>query len=183
MYNRPKSFVVHTLGCPKNQVDSDKLTGLLVADGLSPARHAAEADLVVVNTCAFVEEARQESIDTILALVETKVPGASLVVTGCLAERYGDELAEALPEVDRIAGFGVAPHGRSRAPDQLPARSRASAAAPPGPSPSSGLRPAQPSPAAVAPPVGVRQDRRGMRPGLRLLRHPQLPRPAAQPLR
>ena len=116
MYNRPKTFVVHTLGCPKNQVDSDKLTGLLVADGLSPARHAAEADVVVVNTCAFVEEARQESIDTILALAETKAPGASLVVTGCLAERYGDELAEALPEVDRIAGFGVALTAAASAP-------------------------------------------------------------------
>ena len=99
--------MVHTLGCPKNQVDSDKLAGLLVADGLSPARGTVEADLVVVNTCAFVEEARQESIDTILALAETKAPGASLVVTGCLAERYGDELAEALPEADRIAGFGM----------------------------------------------------------------------------
>ena len=116
MYNRPKTFVVHTLGCPKNQVDSDKLTGLLVADGLSPARHAAEADVVVVNTCAFVEAARQESIDTILALAETKAPGASLVVTGCLAERYGDELAEALPEVDRIAGFGVALTAAAAAP-------------------------------------------------------------------
>ena len=116
MYDMPKSFVVHTLGCPKNQVDSDKLTGLLVADGLSPARDAAEADVVVVNTCAFVEEARQESIDTILALAETKAPGASLVVTGCLAERYGDELAEALPEVDRIAGFGVALTAAAAAP-------------------------------------------------------------------
>ena len=116
MYDMPKSFVVHTLGCPKNQVDSDKLTGLLVADGLSPARDAAEADVVVVNTCAFVEEARQESIDTILALAETKAPGASLVVTGCLAERYGDELAEALPEVDRIAGFGVALMAAAAAP-------------------------------------------------------------------
>lgn len=99
--------MVHTLGCPKNQVDSDKLAGLLVADGLLPARTTVEADLVVVNTCAFVEEARQESIDTILTLAETKAPGASLVVTGCLAERYGDELAEALPEADRIAGFGM----------------------------------------------------------------------------
>ena len=116
MYDRPKTFVVHTLGCPKNQVDSDKLTGLLVADGLSPARDAAEADVVVVNTCAFVEEARQESIDTILALAETKAPGASLVVTGCLAERYGDELAEALPEADRIAGFGVALTAAAPAP-------------------------------------------------------------------
>ena len=116
MSDRPKSFVVHTLGCPKNQVDSDKLTGLLVADGLSPVRDAAEADLVVVNTCAFVEEARQESIDAILALSEAKAPGASLVVTGCLAERYGDELAEALPEADRIAGFGVALTAAASAP-------------------------------------------------------------------
>ena len=107
MSKGPKSFVVHTLGCPKNQVDSDKLVGLMVSDGLAPAADASEADLVVVNTCAFVEEARQESIDTILALADTKAPGASLVVTGCLAERYGDELAGALPEVDRIAGFGV----------------------------------------------------------------------------
>ena len=110
--------MVHTLGCPKNQVDSDKLAGLLVADGLSPASETAEADMVVVNTCAFVEEARQESIDTILALAETKAPGASLVVTGCLAERYGDELAEALPEADRIAGFGVALTAESRLPLQ-----------------------------------------------------------------
>ena len=116
MSDRPKSFVVHTLGCPKNQVDSDKLTGLLVADGLSPVRDAAEADLVVVNTCAFVEEARQESIDAILALSEAKAPGASLVVTGCLAERYGGELAEALPEADRIAGFGAALMAKPSAP-------------------------------------------------------------------
>ena len=120
-----RSFVVHTLGCPKNQVDSDKLTGLLVADGLSPARDASEADVVVVNTCAFVEEARQESIDTILELAQSKAPGASLVVTGCLAERYGDELAEALPEADRIAGFGMT----------LTAGSPSAAASAPGPVP------------------------------------------------
>ena len=115
MSKGPKSFVVHTLGCPKNRVDSDKLTGLLVSDGMAPAVDASEADLVVVNTCAFVEEARQESIDTILALAETKASGASLVVTGCLAERYGDELAGALPEVDRIAGFGMTLTGASDA--------------------------------------------------------------------
>ncbi len=115
MSKGPKSFVVHTLGCPKNRVDSDKLTGLLVSDGMAPAVDASEADLVVVNTCAFVEEARQESIDTILALAETKASGASLVVTGCLAERYGDELAGALPEIDRIAGFGMTLTGASDA--------------------------------------------------------------------
>ena len=113
--------MVHTLGCPKNQVDSDKLVGLLVADGLSPACETAEADMVVVNTCAFVEEARQESIDTILTVAEAKAPGASLVVTGCLAERYGEELAEALPEADRIAGFGMTlTTGSSPTPGSVP---------------------------------------------------------------
>ncbi len=101
-----EQFWIETLGCPKNQVDSDKLLGRMLADGLRPASSPGEADVVVVNTCAFVEEARQESIDTILALQEAR-PEAELVVTGCLAERYGDELAEAMPEVDRVAGFGV----------------------------------------------------------------------------
>jgi ribosomal protein S12 methylthiotransferase len=101
-----RSFWVTTLGCPKNQVDSDKLTGSLVADGLRPAADVGEADVVVVNTCAFIDEARQESIDTILALDEARHEGARLVVTGCLAERYGDELTEAMPEIDAVAGFG-----------------------------------------------------------------------------
>jgi ribosomal protein S12 methylthiotransferase len=100
-------FYVETLGCPKNQVDSDKLVGTLLADGMTPTDDAALADLVVVNTCAFIDEARKESIDTILALEEQRKDGARLVVTGCMAERYGDELAAALPEVDQVAGFGV----------------------------------------------------------------------------
>jgi ribosomal protein S12 methylthiotransferase len=95
------------LGCPKNQVDSDKLIGTLLADGMMPTDDAALADLVVVNTCAFIDEARKESIDTILALEDQRKDGARLVVTGCMAERYGDELASALPEVDQVAGFGV----------------------------------------------------------------------------
>jgi ribosomal protein S12 methylthiotransferase len=100
-------FYVETLGCPKNQVDSDKLVGTLLADGMTPTDDASKADLVVVNTCAFIDEARRESIDTILALEDQRKKGARLVVTGCMAERYGDELAEALPEVDQVAGFGV----------------------------------------------------------------------------
>jgi ribosomal protein S12 methylthiotransferase len=100
-------FYVETLGCPKNQVDSDKLIGTLLADGMFATDDAAAADLVVVNTCAFIEDARRESIDTILALEERRKTGARLVVTGCMAERYGDELAAALPEVDQVAGFGV----------------------------------------------------------------------------
>jgi len=103
----PGSYWIETLGCPKNQVDSDKLVGTMVADGLVPASGPESADVVVVNTCAFVEEARQESIDVILGLDALRAPGARLVVTGCMAERYGAELAEALPEVDAVSGFGV----------------------------------------------------------------------------
>lgn len=97
---------METLGCPKNAVDSDKVTGRLLADGYEPATSADDADLVVVNTCAFVEEARQESIDTILTLSDARKSDAELVVTGCMAERYGAELAAELPEVDRVVGFG-----------------------------------------------------------------------------
>ena len=103
-----RQYWLQTLGCPKNQVDSDKLVGVLAEDGYVAAVGPGDADLVVVNTCAFIEEARQESIDTVLSLASARRPGARLVVTGCMAERYGAELAEALPEVDLVAGFGVA---------------------------------------------------------------------------
>ena len=102
-----KRFYIETLGCPKNQVDSDKLVGTLLADGMVATDEPGLADLVVVNTCAFIGEARQESIDTILALEDQRRDGSRLVVTGCMAERYGAELAEALPEADQVAGFGV----------------------------------------------------------------------------
>jgi ribosomal protein S12 methylthiotransferase len=102
----PTRFHVETLGCPKNAVDSDKLTAALLADGLEPAASPEEAELVVVNTCAFVEAARQESIDAALTLAGTRKAGAKLVVTGCMAERYGAELAAALPEADAVLGFG-----------------------------------------------------------------------------
>jgi len=101
-------FYVETLGCPKNDVDSHKLVGALEADGLEPTSEPGAADLVVVNTCAFIDAARRESIDTILALDDVRRDGSRLVVTGCMAERYGDELAAELPEVDQVAGFGVA---------------------------------------------------------------------------
>jgi ribosomal protein S12 methylthiotransferase len=102
-----RTFYIETLGCPKNQVDSDKLVGTFLADGMAAVDAAEDADLVVVNTCAFIEEARQESIDVVLALADRRAPGAEIVVTGCMAERYGEELAQALPEVDAVAGFGV----------------------------------------------------------------------------
>ena len=100
-------YWLQTLGCPKNQVDSDKLEGYLTAQGYGRAPDAEAADLVVVNTCAFIDAARQESIDTVLTLADRRRPGAQLVVTGCMAERYGDELRDALPEVDLVAGFGA----------------------------------------------------------------------------
>jgi ribosomal protein S12 methylthiotransferase len=100
-------YWLETLGCPKNQVDSDKLAGRLEFEGYEEATDPASADLVLVNTCAFIEEARRESVDTVLQMAELRRPGARLVVTGCLAERYGSELAGALPEVDLVAGFGV----------------------------------------------------------------------------
>jgi len=100
-------YWLETLGCPKNQVDSDKLAGMLRRDGYEPAASPDDAELVVVNTCAFIEAARQESIDTILELAAGRHEGARLVVTGCLAERHGEQLAAALPEVDLVAGFGV----------------------------------------------------------------------------
>ena len=99
-------YWIETLGCPKNHVDSEKLAGLLVAQGYDAAPSAETADLVVANTCAFIEAAREESIETVLDLAERRRDDARLVVTGCMAERYGDELAAALPEVDLVAGFG-----------------------------------------------------------------------------
>ncbi len=101
----PQRFHVETLGCPKNDVDSDKIIGQLLADGMEPTADPSDADLIVVNTCAFIEPARRESIDTVLALGDRRRDGARLVVTGCMAERYGDELAAALPEVDAVIGF------------------------------------------------------------------------------
>jgi ribosomal protein S12 methylthiotransferase len=103
----PTRFYVETLGCPKNQVDSDKIVGTLLAEGMVAADAAVDADLVVVNTCAFIGDARRESVETVLALSGARKRGARLVVTGCLAERSAAELADALPEVDLVAGFGV----------------------------------------------------------------------------
>jgi ribosomal protein S12 methylthiotransferase len=100
-------FFLETLGCPKNAVDSDKIRGTLLADGLVPTDDPTVADVVVVNTCAFVEAARAESIETIVALADAARPGSRVVVTGCLAERSGAELAAALPEVE-VVGFAGA---------------------------------------------------------------------------
>jgi ribosomal protein S12 methylthiotransferase len=102
-----QTYHLTTLGCPKNEVDSDKLEGTLVADGMTAVDDVEAADVVVVNTCAFIEDARAESIDTILAVAAQRRPGAQLVVTGCMAERHGAELAAELDEIDLVAPFGA----------------------------------------------------------------------------
>jgi ribosomal protein S12 methylthiotransferase len=94
-----------TLGCPKNQVDSEVMLGVLVRRGHEIVLDPALADALVVNTCSFITPAKEESIQTILDLARMRA-GRRLVVTGCLAQRYADELREALPEVDVFVGTG-----------------------------------------------------------------------------
>src|SRR5438876_2849050 len=91
-----------SLGCPKNLVDSEVMLGLAQRAGHELTSDAASADVLVVNTCAFIDSAKQESIDTILELAQHKKTGVCqrLIVTGCLAERYRDELHTDIPEID-----------------------------------------------------------------------------------
>jgi ribosomal protein S12 methylthiotransferase len=100
-----------SLGCPKNLVDSEVMLGLAQKDGHRLTRDAADADVLVVNTCAFIDKAKQESIDTILEMAEHKKTGACqrLIVTGCMAERYRQELKAQIPEIDAILGTGEVP--------------------------------------------------------------------------
>ena len=100
-----------SLGCPKNLVDSEVMLGLAQQDGHQLTRDAAEAEVLVVNTCAFIDKAKQESIDTILEMAEHKKTGACrrLIVTGCMAERYRDELRAQIPEIDAVLGTGEVP--------------------------------------------------------------------------
>lgn len=94
-----------TLGCAKNQVDSDKITGQLAEAGYRFAESIDNADVVMVNTCAFIEAARQESVDSVLDSIDRKSADAKVVVLGCMAQRYETELAAALPEVDEVVGL------------------------------------------------------------------------------
>ncbi|HEX6499512.1 MAG TPA: 30S ribosomal protein S12 methylthiotransferase RimO [Micromonosporaceae bacterium] len=91
-----------TLGCARNEVDSEELAGRLAADGWQLTTDGSDADVVLVNTCGFVESAKRDSIDTLLAAADT---GAKVVAAGCMAERYGRELAESLPEADAVLSF------------------------------------------------------------------------------
>jgi ribosomal protein S12 methylthiotransferase RimO len=94
-----------TLGCAKNQVDSDKLSAVLEESGYTPATSLNEADVVMVNTCAFIEAAREESVDTIIEMENAKRSDAKLVVLGCMAQRFGMQVTEAFPEADAVLGL------------------------------------------------------------------------------
>ena len=100
-----------SLGCPKNLVDSEVMLGLAQQAGHLLTRDAAEADVLVVNTCAFIDKAKQESVDAILEMAEYKKHGRcrTLVVAGCMAERYRTELQEQIPEIDAVIGTGEVP--------------------------------------------------------------------------
>src|SRR6201997_5318950 len=97
-----------SLGCPKNLVDSEVMMGILAQDGYELTPRADEADILVVNTCSFIEAAQKESVDAILEMAEHKKFGAAkkLIVAGCLVERYRDQILEQVPEVDAVVGTG-----------------------------------------------------------------------------
>jgi ribosomal protein S12 methylthiotransferase RimO len=101
------SVALVTLGCARNDVDSEELAGRLAADGFRLVDDPADAETVVVNTCGFVEAAKKDSVDTLLAAADLKQDGRAraVVAVGCLAERYGKDLAESLPEADAVLGF------------------------------------------------------------------------------
>ena len=100
-----------SLGCPKNLVDSEVMLGLAKQAGHELTQDAAQADILVVNTCAFIDKAKQESIDAILEMAQHKKDGAcrQLIVTGCMAERYREELKKEIPEIDVLLGTGEVP--------------------------------------------------------------------------
>ena len=210
-----RTVALVTLGCARNEVDSEELAGRLEAQGWTLVDDAADADVAVVNTCGFVEQAKKDSIDTLLeasALKETRTHPRGRGAVGCLAERYGEQLAAELPEADAVLGFDsyadlsahldAILHG-GRPASHVPRRPAHPAAAQPGRPPGVGRRAARPrrraqpraagparparragpgqwaagrAPPAGRPPLGPAEDRVRLRPALRLLRHPVVPR-------
>jgi ribosomal protein S12 methylthiotransferase len=105
---RPQKVGFVSLGCPKNLVDSEVMMGLLARSGAELTRRAEDADVIVVNTCSFIESAQQESVNTILEMAAHKTSGRAkrLVVAGCLVERFRDQIRQDIPEVDAVVGTG-----------------------------------------------------------------------------
>jgi ribosomal protein S12 methylthiotransferase len=104
----PEKIALINLGCPKNLVDSEVMLGHLRAEGYELTGDVDAADVVVVNTCGFLEASAQESVETLLAAAERKKEGRlrAVVAAGCMTQRYGDDVTEAMPEVDGFLGVG-----------------------------------------------------------------------------
>src|SRR5579863_10427324 len=104
----PKKIGFVSLGCPKSLVDREVMMGLLAQGGAEITPRAEDADIIVVNTCSFIDSAKQESVDTILEMAQHKVSGRAqkLIVAGCLVERYRNEIQKNIPEVDAVVGTG-----------------------------------------------------------------------------
>ena len=176
----PKTVGMVSLGCPKNLVDGEVMLGRLQGAGYELVADPKQADVIVVNTCAFIDRAKQESVDAILEMAREKEIGHAqrLVVTGCLTQRYDAELRREIPEIDATLGTGQvegiveAVGGRG----DLARRGRA------GPA-DLGLRPPAAPRAVDAALARVRQDQRGLRLHLLVLHHPDAAREAPQPRR
>ena len=129
--SQPKKVGFVSLGCPKNLVDSEVMMGMLTQAGAHLTQRAEDADVIVVNTCSFIDSAQQESVNTILEMARHKAKGRArkLVVAGCLVERYRDEIRKNIPEVDAVVGTGeleqilaaagVAPSQNSNSPFKI----------------------------------------------------------------
>ncbi len=156
-----------SLGCAKNLADSERLVGDLVGAGFVLADGIEEADLALVNTCGFIDPAKEESIDTILAVAQRKDFGRlrGLIVAGCLVERYAKDLAKQIPEVDRWMPFNDYPKivAAARELMGLPRRAR---------------RVRVEARAAHARGLRLPEDQRGVRPEVHLLRDSLVPRQA-----
>ncbi|MSY11373.1 MAG: radical SAM protein, partial [Actinobacteria bacterium] len=103
----PRTVALVTLGCARNETDSEELAGRLAADGWMLVDDPTKAEIAVINTCGFIESAKKDSIDALMQAHSLKGNGVTkaVVAVGCMAERYGNELATALPEADAILGF------------------------------------------------------------------------------
>ena len=177
-----------SLGCPKNLVDSEVMMGLSQEGGHTLTPNPEDADVLVVNTCAFIDSAKEESVNTILELAEFKKHGSCkrLVVTGCLGERYRDELKAQIPEIDAVLGTGEVPEivgaiegGRKarRIPLTLVQNPK------PDPDPASDISVRHRIPACLRDAAAFRvpQSRRRMRLQMLLLHHPEAARPLPKP--
>ena len=101
-------IAIISLGCPKNQVDADVFCHALIKDGHTTVADPAEADIIIINTCGFIESAKTEAIENILMACQYKQenPDLKVIVTGCLAERYKQQIIQEIPEVDAVVGIG-----------------------------------------------------------------------------